>query len=42
MPVFPSTEWFNAIKDLVNADPAFRQLGTVDASSASRSAARSS
>ncbi len=31
MPVFPSVEWFNAIKDIVNADPAFRQLGTVDA-----------
>ncbi|HYM16314.1 MAG TPA: hypothetical protein VEZ14_12215 [Dehalococcoidia bacterium] len=30
MPVFPSTEWFDAVKDLVNADPAFRQLGTVD------------
>ncbi len=31
MPVFPSVEWFNAIKDIVNSDPAFRQLGTVDA-----------
>ena len=30
MPVFPSVEWFNAIKDIVNNDPAFRQLGTVD------------
>ena len=30
MPVFPSVEWFNAIKDMVNVDPAFRQLGTVD------------
>jgi len=30
MPVFPSVEWFNAVKDLVNNDPAFRQLGTVD------------
>lgn len=30
MPVFPSAEWFNAIKDIVNNDPAFRQLGTVD------------
>jgi hypothetical protein len=29
--VFPSVEWFNAIKDIVNNDPAFRQLGTVDA-----------
>jgi hypothetical protein len=31
MPVFPSVEWFNALKDIVNVDPAFRQLGTVDA-----------
>jgi hypothetical protein len=30
MPVFPSVEWFEAIKDIVNADPAFRQLGTTD------------
>jgi hypothetical protein len=30
MPTFPSVEWFNAVKDLVNADPNFRQLGTVD------------
>jgi hypothetical protein len=30
MPTFPSTEWFTAIKDIVNNDPAFRQLGTVD------------
>jgi hypothetical protein len=30
MPVFPSVEWFNSIKDIVNNDPAFRQLGTVD------------
>ena len=30
MSVFPSVEWFNAIKDLVNQDPAFRQLGTID------------
>jgi hypothetical protein len=30
MPVFPSVEWFNAIKDIVNNDPAFRQLGTID------------
>jgi hypothetical protein len=30
MPVFPSVEWFSAIKDLVNADPKFRELGTVD------------
>ena len=31
MPVFPSVEWFNTIKDIVNNDPNFRQLGTVDA-----------
>lgn len=31
MPVFPSTEWFNAVKDMVNQDEAFRRLGTVDA-----------
>ncbi|HEY8171483.1 MAG TPA: hypothetical protein VIH21_00225 [Dehalococcoidia bacterium] len=30
MPTFPSVEWFNAIKDLVNNDEKFRQLGTVD------------
>lgn len=30
MPTFPSVEWFNTIKDMVNNDPAFRQLGTVD------------
>ncbi len=31
MPVFPSIEWFNAVKDMVNQDDAFRRLGTVDA-----------
>jgi len=31
MPVFPSVEWFEAIKNIVNNDPAFRQLGTIDA-----------
>ena len=31
MPTFPSVEWFDAIKDIVNNDPAFRQLGTIDA-----------
>jgi hypothetical protein len=31
MPTFPSVEWFTALKDIVNADPAFRRLGTVDA-----------
>jgi hypothetical protein len=30
MPSFPSVEWFNALKDLVNNDPAFRALGTID------------
>ena len=31
MATFPSVEWFNALKELVNNDPAFRRLGTVDA-----------
>ena len=31
MPTFPSVEWFSALKDIVNADPEFRKLGTVDA-----------
>lgn len=30
MPTFPSVEWFNAIKDIVNNDPAFRHNGTID------------
>ena len=30
MPVFPSVEWFDSIKNIVNQDPSFRQLGTVD------------
>lgn len=30
MPVFPSVEWFDTIKNIVNEDPNFRQLGTVD------------
>ncbi len=29
--VFPSVEWFQALQQLVNADPEFRRLGTVDA-----------
>ena len=29
--VFPSVEWFQALQKLVNADPEFRRLGTVDA-----------
>ena len=31
MPDFPSVEWFEAVKDVVNADGAYRSLGTVDA-----------
>lgn len=30
MPTFPSVEWFNAIKDIVNQDAAFRHNGTID------------
>ena len=30
MPSFPSVEWFNALKEIVNKDPDFRALGTVD------------
>ncbi|HXF50093.1 MAG TPA: hypothetical protein VNM43_00215 [Dehalococcoidia bacterium] len=30
MPVFPSVEWFEAVKDIVNHDEAFRRLGTID------------
>jgi hypothetical protein len=30
MPTFPSVEWFNKVREITNADPAFRQLGTVD------------
>ena len=29
--IFPSVEWFQALQQLVNADPEFRRLGTVDA-----------
>ena len=29
--VFPSLDWFEALQHLVNADPAYRQFGTVDA-----------
>ena len=29
--VFPSVEWFQALQQLVNADPEFRRLGTIDA-----------
>ena len=31
MPKFPSVEWFEAVKDLVNQDEEFRRLGTIDA-----------
>lgn len=30
MPVFPSVEWFEAVKEIVNHDEAFRRLGTID------------
>lgn len=30
MPVFPSLEWFDAIRQLVNADARFRRLGSCD------------
>ena len=28
---FPSVQWFEALRGLVNADPEFRRIGTVDA-----------
>lgn len=28
--VFPSLEWFQALQQLVNADPEFRRLGSID------------
>lgn len=31
MPKFPSVEWFDAVRELVNSDAGFRQLGTIDA-----------
>ena len=31
MPVFPSVEWFQAVRTVANADPAFRSLGTAEA-----------
>ena len=31
MPTFPSVEWFDAVRNLVNSDEGFRRLGTVDA-----------
>ena len=29
--VFPSVEWFQALQKLVNVDPEFRRLGSIDA-----------
>ena len=29
--VFPSLSWFEALRHLVNEDPSYRQIGTVDA-----------
>ncbi len=29
--VFPSVEWFQALQELVNTDPDFRRLGSIDA-----------
>ena len=31
MPKFPSVEWFDTIRNMVNSDEAYRRLGTVDA-----------
>ncbi|MDO8433435.1 MAG: hypothetical protein Q7S58_13605 [Candidatus Binatus sp.] len=31
MPVFPSVEWFDALRDLVNHDPSYVHIGTCDA-----------
>jgi hypothetical protein len=31
MPVFPSVEWFNAVREIINHDQAYRHLGTCDA-----------
>src|SRR5437588_6946751 len=31
MPVFPSVEWFDAVREIVNHDAAYRHLGTCDA-----------
>jgi len=28
---FPSVDWFNAVKEIVNNDPNFRRIGTCDA-----------
>ena len=32
MPKFPSVEWFDAVRELINNDDKYRQLGTFDAS----------
>ena len=32
MPTFPSVEWIEAVRDLVNSDDEFKRLGTFDAS----------
>ena len=32
--VFPSVQWFQALQQLVNADPEFRRIGSIDASMA--------
>jgi len=29
--VFPSVAWFQALRDLVNSDPEFRRIGSIDA-----------
>ena len=31
MPVFPSVEWFEAVRSAANLDPEFRSLGTAEA-----------
>ena len=28
---FPSIEWFNALRDIINDDPAYKHIGTCDA-----------
>ena len=30
MPKFPSIEWFDQVKRVINADPMFRSLGSCD------------
>ena len=30
MPAFPSLEWLQALRDIVNSDPDFRKFGTID------------